>query len=533
MNIRNMLVRSTHFCNMVYSHTIRCDSIFICLILLVVVAVGSDYLKKENDPEVLRSYQQERERIYKKKEHAYNLFLNSLLIDKSDDECIARIRTTNECVCTAGTFNNRLKFAASDLWTEYLHFDQPDTVLPPNPDNDSIRQSIFISEMIQKYTYFKYKELEKQQNESEAAAKETETITGQLRMTLGDSLLLDLYHEFYNDHYAEKTQRYYTILLSSDSLHLVEAWETVRNHDNNSASLLKKNYYAIDYLYDSLPDEMKVYADSLDQNRCRGIVRCSFGFFIMGLRKIYTIREVSFEEAIPQLIYMRSMKDWKCPVTIEDVWNYYNNNDNRFISPDTALVNVKIIPQLFDKSHRSAAPCLFRDTMTMASLAVNVSSFPRSIREYCSDILSRNNDFTDGWVDLDFGFYCFKKVSYKPGSTVMHFEEVKDSIHNFLCSIEKEKMRDRILSKSESKKENRSYNYFSNAFLKSLYPDDKELNALITAYKNENPTDNSEEIGSFLKIKYAHDTLRKHTIDWIKSEIDFSDLALKYSIMNH
>lgn len=470
----------------------------------------SDQTNKNNHSEELQKRRAIALKRFKEKQGKYQSLLDEILLSGNDSECLALNSETNECLLSLKEYNHRLKRYIDMKWRTCLNpLDTSKTT--PLLNIDSVRKKMFISKMKNVYENSVQINWEKQIESQDSLAELTRLITNSLRQELSDSTLKNLYEEYYEELYKEILDSTYVVLFSTDSVFLDSISSVTQNNNN-----LILPYFT----YSTLPSHIKAVADTLKDQKWSAIHKTNLGYFKITLNNYITVREeVSFEDAISQLVYLSPSKKTKCNKTVEEVWNYYSDNEFQFLYPDTFDISLKMAPEIYSAPQKK----IDFEIKTRNVIAVSNLDFSRQDQLLINEAINLDKDTGYIHLFLTFGECEIKISNIKRGGTLIPFKEVKDSISDILCEDFKSKQKEQMFTKYERKAFDRSKKLFSQQFRESLLPDDMELEKHVRSLTEKYGEDYGKDIIEQMAInKHVKERVYQDTRDWMRSNVSLS-----------
>ncbi len=486
--------------------------IFLTLIVIVPAPLfaDADTYKEPVDSISFAEQQAHLIEIFQEKKNKYNNFLNNLFILGDSSECISSLNETGDCLLDIAEFNADMKSYVDMSWDHVLN--RMDTSrATPDFDIDSVRSRIFYSNMVEHYERTEQKKSEQREEHQKKLNGVMDSIVTRAINKGDDSKLQALYSEYYDELYAEVEDSTYLFLLSTDSLFLDSLTNVVKTD---------KKLILPEFSYNALPSPAQKVADTLSYNRWSSIHKCDLGYFSLISNGSTLIKEeVSYREALPQLINFSPKATFRCKVELEDIWSYYEENEESFLTPDTMDLVIHSVPKIFLTGEK---PLSFdvknRHSRSISSLDLSIKD-----RESISNSLDWQKDSAAISLSLEYGDYFVKVTDIRSGGKLIPFKVVKDSIKNTLCDSINNRDQLAMYKIFEQKKSDKSYEIFSRRFRKSLEPSKKEAERLFkNQFSSSAPDDGYQLSEDALAHKYVNNKILDNTKIWIKGNVSVS-----------
>lgn len=418
-------------------------------------------IKSEFDLQLIREYEEKKT----KRNNEFLNFLQNILISGPDTTPVIQFVKKNKCLLSLKDYNTMQEYEYTLRWEKYLNFTE-DTI--PNIDVKTIQQQIVNAVLKEAFIDDQWNHAKNSRTFADSLNNEITCHVLSLKNEISDSTLRARYWQYYQSLFRQKNNSLYYVVTATDSQLLAEMLSVItinsssenKCRDGNRYPFLKEGYTLDVFRYDSLPLEMKILADSLSERKWSNITKTLWGFYAMAV-SVYNVRkEISFEEALGQLVYLPEINRENNTITDKIAYEFYKNNEKLFYEEDTLLLYTKIIPNVYNKQSKQNYSDYYLSIDSINGTICSNFDLPSTELFKKSNF---GNDSCTTWFDFFNGKWkmCLKDI--KPGS-LAGFEKNKNRIK---CYIKSKWTSERInenISVSQSKHDERSYRLFVNNF---------------------------------------------------------------------
>lgn len=486
------------------------SKLFYGLLFSFTLIYSQEEVKEYDHDEIARKLAKVNERLEFKRQKQKD-FLDEVLILGSSDECLASYTSNNECLLTVGTFNSWVKSYVKMRWDKYL--DPTDTTMNvPNLNADSVKELVIVSALKDCYKDEASSKLAENNTISDSIESVFESRVQRLVENAGDSILKLRYSEYFEDYFSEIKHQTYNVLMSTDSLLLDSI---IRNKNLNETHLFPS------YMYDELTKEMKTIIDSLKNDNWSSIYKTRWGYFsIANAGEVIKRDLVSYEEAKPRLVNLADKKWFKMEVTMEDVWDYYEENENDFRLDDTLTLQIAIVPKVLNKR----TGYLDFDLSKRAKINITSIELSESDSKVLKDAQYIKKDTSSHSVELFYGFSHIILNDVKINGRVKPFKYVKNELFETLKNEKYKKIIESAYNSYDEKKRNLQSDILIEKIREKLAPSSDELDNLVEDYKKNGKYkfSSDKQLKNNLKYKIIEQKLTEMTKEWANSEVSFS-----------
>jgi hypothetical protein len=306
----------------------------------------------------------------------------SLQLQGSPGECLATL--DGECWVTLGEFNALLF----------------DTRAPRVIDLDSVRVSTLRSYLLEKQfartetasakgpladSLLNAMEIEKRREDFFFLSQ------GLGRRVSDPKILWETYDRYYRELFKASLEVLVDIVGSSDSayidsLHLaLERWKKTAADTTKPAQ--EPCIPWVSFIQKRLPKDLSVHLDTLNPGEFSQPIKTSLGFYLGKVRNIKKKKEVTFEEAFPQLVFLATRDKLlrMDSVMAAKSLKYYQKHTEEFRIPDTLGLTAWLIPFRLESKNGRPGPSLpssltRKDTADFAPMKISSLRLPGKLQ---------------------------------------------------------------------------------------------------------------------------------------------------------
>ena len=181
---------------------------------------------------------------------------------------------------------------------------------------------------------------------------------GMGRLVMDEAILRATYDRNYRELFQPRLEAAVEVIGSSDSIYVNSAYRALARWEMEAAAARKEGRMPseepalpwIPFKEADLPRELSARTDSLQPGGFTRPVNTRLGFFLARVRQIRRLREVSFEEAFPRLVFLATRDKFlrMDSVVAAKSLKYYNAHREEFRIPDTLELTAWLVPYRLD-----------------------------------------------------------------------------------------------------------------------------------------------------------------------------------------
>jgi hypothetical protein len=457
--------------------------LIVCLILVPFIQAQDEQKSYiSNDERLLM--QKEHEEKSKQRNLEYSQLLQSELVSGPDSTPLIELIENKQRLLSIKDYNTRIEWIYSSAWHNYLNFID-DSI--PDHQISTVKKSIIKSVLKDAYITAQWNIAKNSRAFNDSVANETIRTVQDMRTHIPDSILKILYQQYYPYLFSEKNNSLYYVIVSTDSTLLLDLLTAVResftnqkNKKEDNKRPIKIRYTADVFAFDSLPEIMKIVADTLYRDQWSKITKAPWGYFALGLYRYNINKKVPFEESIGQLIYLPEMSREKTTVTDVQAYEFFRDNKQLFEPGDTLFLTLKIIPYAYSlDSYYNAVDFLLPQSQDIAAFSCKNTDLPATIKDYMSsiDTCKHLREYNGIWN------IC---LNSKKQSSPVNFESCKNQVKEYIIASQKENLITDFSSKAHAKENDRSRGMFYNNFMNFNNQNSEELNSKVQKWAESN-----------------------------------------------
>jgi hypothetical protein len=448
-------------------------------LFIVLIGAGfipAQFIRNEKQPlsnEEKAFYDDQFLRQKKARNDEFQLEIRNAFLQGSENTPVISLVRDRECLITIGEFNSRIDREYSSHWNSYLEFVVNEK---PSINSKELQERILFSILTEAFLKDKWDNSKTNRSFNDSLKSQTMQITAELRKGIPESILSSRYKKYFEKLFSKKNNSRYYVLCSTDSLLLDSVLSSTRSpgyakpgnpsKPPQKTSLFKKGYSSYLYAYDSLPSFFKKNADPLSPNKWSAIIKIPWGYCVLGLY-LHDIRpEISFYQAIPQLVYLPDEIVEPPEVPDDSAREFFNSNENLFQIQDTLFLSIKMVPYVL----RENAPkydTVFSGNDNIKSVQCTSVDLPSDISGVfnLTDLFVKNN--CTEWMDLNYGKWKFCLHKRLNGNKI-NFAGCRELVKNYIRNARMEKCVFQAASIAEMKENARSYDLFTSKYMSNL-----------------------------------------------------------------
>ncbi len=246
-----------------------------------------------------------------------------------------------------------------------------------------------------------------------------------------DSALRALYQARYPDLFQGKSQSACKVLASSDSAYSDSLFR--KDSAPASASPGTKSGFATSPWQNlpcaDLPPELAERVKDAPKGTGIGPIASPYGFAYVRVSARRPGKDISFEEALPALLALKVAGSEDRAARENRIESYYQANRRDFLSPDTSMFRVWLLPG--GKSRRGGPEAVAMDTARVRSRIVSQTRLPARIREALDPVPARPGRLL-GPLHSVLGIWYFQAVQVRPGGRPLALAECRSDIEKIL-----------------------------------------------------------------------------------------------------
>lgn len=257
------------------------------------------------------------------------------------------------------------------------------------------------------------------------------------------------YFLHYDQFFKYREELIIGIIGSSDSAYIDSIYKfviqkhTAEKKNSRKKTLQSTNNTYLKWTFAKMNDLPKDIIQKLDTLQQKGDftkpIKTSYGFFIFILDSIISYKEIPFENATDMLMLL-TMRDRNEAYNETDIYDkayeYYQQNKNLFIEPDTISASLWLIPNDSSKykhrkihNNKDYFKRVWSDTSNFKPISVLSVNLPQNINTYvmkqCADSVK---DLCIGPMQSIYGMWCFRVDTIRHGGSQLSYSEVKNTI---------------------------------------------------------------------------------------------------------
>jgi hypothetical protein len=214
--------------------------------------------------------------------------------------------------------------------------------------------------------------------------------------------------------------------------------------------------------------------------------RTPFGYVLIRLLSVENLPETPFEKALPILIELAKAPGKPTQRMNFAVYSYYQENRERFITPDTAEFRTWLVPDAKRKSGRFLRDIELRkrngdsleDTLGTQPMLVDQGRLPAPVFADLEPLLEYRKDEFIGPLKSEYGIWYFRTVKVSKGGRQLSLEEATPVITRELFRIKDNDPVRLALESRENKRLSRSQSMSLDYLEKKFRPNQEALAAL-------------------------------------------------------
>jgi len=385
-----------------------------------------------SDPQIGELIQEKNDEIVKEEYEnviSKKLFwtVNELRATGKPDDCIAFDANKNQCMITVSMFNSSIPLKNISKKT------------PLDSARDEILREIlsdiYLSNLAIESGYNEKLSIKELIAQSKAQFKYSQKFISLGRIVKDENTLFATYKKYYKHLFSPKDEVFLNVLGSSDSVYIdsVYTWlcaaigkssERKRNSDKINQTLKKLPWQRSNW--NELPDELVLPTNAIDVNEFTKPVKTPYGYFIVHIDEIKRYKEISFEDAYAELVYLATRDKWQNVDSIldEKAYEIYTKDKNRYVTPDTMNLTLYLFPYYSDSTHKNRMP----DTLSLKGVRLCSIYLPFEVQEKLKAAYyqTKNRNVQVGPIYTRYGAFYFRVHTYKKGGIQHSFDDVRD-----------------------------------------------------------------------------------------------------------
>lgn len=428
--------------------------------------------------------QKEHEGEIKQRNLEYLQSFQNELVSGHDSLSLIELIENKQCLLSVKDFNTSIELMYSSAWQNYLNFNNNSI---PDLQINTVKKSIIKSVLKEAYVTAQWDIAKNSRAFNDSVANETIRTVQDLRTHISDSILKIVYQQYYPYLFSEKNKSLYYVVVSTDSILLLNFLTTAcenslnqksKNEDNKRHAKIR--YIANVFVFDSLPEVMKIVADTLHRDHWSKITKTSWGYFTLGLYRHNIDKKVSFEEAIGQLVYLPEMGKEEITITDGQAYEFFKDNKQLFEPGDTLFLTLKVIPYACSlDSYHNVVDFLLPQSQDIPAFSCKSTDLPAAIKAYLSSTNTSEypREYNGIWN------IC---LNSKKQSNPVTFESCKNQVKEYILASQKKNLNIEFSSKAHAKESDRSRDMFYNNFIDFNNQNSEELNNKIQKWAESN-----------------------------------------------
>lgn len=389
-------------------------------------SLGDPIMVKGRDIEpMLKAEALAREAATRKRRHAQELsdaLREAMRLNEDGSECVAFDPSRNACILTVSAFNQSL---------EGREFPVPDS-LTDIPDDRYVeaRRSAHMKMLLDaEFPMAAPIPAAARDSLDRIFQAEMEKRRAEFRENANDSALRSLYQARYPDLFQGKSQSTCKVLASSDSAFS----DSLFRSDAAPAAPGQRSAFAPSPWQSlpcaDLPPELAERVKAAPKGQSIGPIATPYGFVYVRVATRRKSPDIRFEDALPALTALKLAAGEEGSAREKRIASYYQANRGEFLSPDTALFRVWLLPG--GKARRIGPDAAAMDTARVPPRTVLQSQLPARIREELDPVPARPGRLL-GPLHSILGTWYFQALQVRPGGRPLALAECRSDIERIL-----------------------------------------------------------------------------------------------------
>lgn len=258
-------------------------------------------------------------------------------------------------------------------------------------------------------------------------------------------ILKSLYGMHYREYFAPWQEATLSLIGSSDSAYLDSLHQVLAAWDLRSGgkrvldgkTIKEPSLPWISFKENELPGELVAVTDSFHVGQFSAPFRARFGFFMVRLSKLVSHKEISFDDAVPHLVFLATRNKFleMDSVLEAQARRYYKDHKADYALPDTVKLLGWLLPQHTPWEGRpplaGRGRAFLADTAYVKSFALSSLTLPREIQLQLQ-VLARANPRQAFFGPLSnrYGKWYFRIRSRKPAHDTIPYRLARKDIVN-------------------------------------------------------------------------------------------------------